>query len=391
MQGNSGSKLNKNQVMSPELLISTRTRSTPFSSRVETCGVTAYTVYNHMLLPLIFRSLEKDYWHLCEAVQVWDVSCQRQVEITGPDTRRLVQLMTPRDLSQAENGQCLYAPLCDESGGMVNDPILIKHSNNHWWLSIADTDVLLWAKGLATGLGLNVNISEPDIWPLAVQGPKAENLLTRVFGEEIKKIGFFRSRKLDYKGNDFLIARSGWSKQGGFEIYVNDAEFGRQLWDELFDKGEDLNVGPGCPNLIERIESGFMSFGGDMGYDTTPFECGLDHYVDLDAGIESLSIKALRTRKPKTKLMGLVIETKVNLTDRQVFIGNKVLGEITSNVWSPRYSVHLAFAKCDLELLGDQQDKYIKTSSGEAAVQITNLPFDFTTLGLTKKADDISL
>ena len=383
MQGNSGSNLKKKQVMSPELLISTRTRSTPFSSRVETCGVTAYTVYNHMLLPSIFRSLEKDYWHLCEAVQVWDVSCQRQVEITGPDTRKLVQLMTPRDLSQAENGQCLYAPLCDESGGMVNDPILIKHSNNHWWLSIADTDVLLWAKGLATGLGLNVYISEPDIWPLAVQGPKAENLLTRVFGEEIKKIGFFRSRKLDYKGNDFLIARSGWCKQGGFEIYVNDAELGGQLWDELFDKGQDLNVGAGCPNLIERIESGLMSFGGDMGYDTTPFECGLDHYVDLEAGIESLSIEALRTRKPKTKLMGLVIEKKVNLTDRQVFIGNKVLGEITSNVWSPRYSVHLAFAKCDLELLGDQQDKYIKTSSGEAAVQITNLPFDFTTLGLT--------
>ena len=383
MQGNSGSNLKKNQVMSPELLISTRTRSTPFSSRVEACGVKAYTVYNHMLLPIVYRSLEKDYWHLCEAVQVWDVSCQRQVEITGPDTRRLVQLMTPRDLSQAENGQCLYAPLCDETGGMINDPILIKHTNNHWWLSIADTDVLLWAKGLATGFGLNVNISEPDIWPLAVQGPKAENLLTRVFGEEIKKIGFFRSRKLDYKGNDFLIARSGWSKQGGFEIYVNDAELGRQLWDELFDKGEDLNVGPGCPNLIERIESGLMSFGGDMGYDTTPFECGLDQYVDLEAGIESLSIEALRTRKPKTKLMGLVIEKKVNLTDRQVFIGNKVLGEITSNVWSPRYSVHLAFAKCDLELLGDQQDKYIKTSSGEAAVQITNLPFDFTTLGLT--------
>ena len=375
--------MQKNQVMCPELLISTRTRSTPFSSRVEACGVKAYTVYNHMLLPIVYRSLEKDYWHLCEAVQVWDVSCQRQVEITGPDTRRLVQLMTPRDLSQAENGQCLYAPLCDESGGMVNDPILIKHSNNHWWLSIADTDVLLWAKGLATGFGLNVNVSEPDIWPLAVQGPKAENLLTRVFGEEIKKIGFFRSRKLDYKGNDFLIARSGWSKQGGFEIYVNDAELGRQLWDELFDKGEDLNVGPGCPNLIERIESGLMSFGGDMGYDTTPFECGLDHYVDLEAGIESLSIEALRTRKPKTKLMGLVIEKKVNLTDRQVFIGNKVLGEITSNVWSPRYSVQLAFAKCGLKLLGDKQDKYIKTSSGEAAVQITNLPFDFTTLGLT--------
>ncbi len=244
--------------MRPELLISSRTRSTPFSNRVEACGVKAYSVYNHMLLPLIFRSLEEDYWHLCESVQVWDVSCQRQVEITGPDTQKLVQLMTPRDLSQAELGQCFYAPLCDETGGMINDPILIKHSNNHWWLSIADSDVMLWAKGLATGFGLDALVKEPDIWPLAVQGPKAEELLSRVFGKEISKILFFRSSTFNYQGTKMLVARSGWSKQGGFEIYVNDAELGGQLWDELFAKGEDLNVGPGCPNLIERIESGLL-------------------------------------------------------------------------------------------------------------------------------------
>ena len=368
--------------MHPELLISSRTRSTPFTSRVEACGITAYTVYNHMLLPSIFRSLEKDYWHLCEAVQVWDVSCQRQVDIKGPDAQKLVQLMTPRDLSKAELGQCFYAPLCDETGGMVNDPILIKHSKNNWWLSIADTDVILWAKGLATGFGLNAKVSEPDIWPLAVQGPKAEELLLRVFGIEISKISFFRSKMLNYQGTKMLVARSGWSKKGGFEIYVNNAELGGQLWDELFEKGKDLNVGPGCPNLIERIESGLLSFGGDMGYDTSPFECGLGKYVNLEANIESLSIETLRIHKPKTKLIGLVIEKKVNLTDIQVFSGNKVLGEITSNVWSPKYSAHLAFAKCDIKLLEDQQEKFVRTSSGKEAVQITNLPFDFSSLGL---------
>ena len=186
--------------MRPELLISGRTRSTPFSSRVEALGVKAYSVYNHMLLPLIFRSLEEDYRHLCQEVQIWDVACQRQVEISGRDAQSLVQLMTPRDLSKAESGQCFYAPLCDETGGMVNDPILIKHSNDHWWLSIADSDVKLWAMGLATGFGLDTQVSEPDIWPLAVQGPKAEELVSRVFGREIRKIGFFRSSLLDYQG-----------------------------------------------------------------------------------------------------------------------------------------------------------------------------------------------
>ncbi len=369
--------------MNPELLISTRTRLTPFSSRVEACGAKAYTVYNHMLLPSIFRSLEEDYWHLCEAVQVWDVSCQRQVEISGPETLQLVQLMTPRDLSKAELGQCFYAPLCDETGGMINDPILIKHSNNHWWLSIADSDVMLWAKGLATGFGLDALVTEPDIWPLAVQGPKAEELLSRVFGKEISRILFFRSRTFNYQGTKMLVARSGWSKQGGFEIYVNDEELGGQLWDELFAKGEDLNVGPGCPNLIERIESGLLSFGGDMGYDTTPFECGLDKYVSLDADIESLSLDELRTRKSKTKLIGIVIDRKVNLIDKRVFIGSNVVGKITSDTWSPRYSVFLAFARCELKHLEDAQKLHVKTTSGEVSVRITDLPFDFETLGLT--------
>ena len=368
--------------MNPELLISTRTRLTPFSSRVEACGVKAYTVYNHMLLPAIFRSLEEDYWHLCEAVQVWDVSCQRQVEISGPDTQKLVQLMTPRDLSQAKYGQCFYAPLCDESGGMINDPIIIKHSDEHWWLSIADTDVMLWAKGLATGFGLDVKVSEADIWPLAVQGPKAEELLARIFGNEINKIGFFRSKELNYKDSRMLVARSGWSKQGGFEIYVNDEKLGGQLWDDLFDKGKDLNVGPGCPNLIERIESGLLSFGGDMGYDTTPFECGLDQYVSLEADLKSLSIDALRNRQAKTRLMGIVIDHQVKLKDLRLYNGVRDIGVITSNTWSPKYRAHLAFAKCDINSIAEKQEMHVISSSGKVPARITELPFNFESLGL---------
>ena len=368
--------------MNPELLISTRTRLTPFSSRVEACGVKAYTVYNHMLLPAIFRSLEEDYWHLCEAVQVWDVSCQRQVEISGPDTQKLVQLMTPRDLSQAKYGQCFYAPLCDESGGMINDPIIIKHSDEHWWLSIADTDVMLWAKGLAIGFGLDVKVSEADIWPLAVQGPKAEELLARIFGNEINKIGFFRSKELNYKDSRMLVARSGWSKQGGFEIYVNDEKLGGQLWDDLFDKGKDLNVGPGCPNLIERIESGLLSFGGDMGYDTTPFECGLDQYVSLEADLESLSIDALRNRQAKTRLMGIVINHQVKLKDLRLYSGGRDIGVITSNTWSPKYRAQLAFAKCDINSIAEKQELHVISSSGKVPARITELPFNFESLGL---------
>ncbi len=370
--------------MNRELLISNRTRSTPFTSRVEACGVKAYTVYNHMLLPAIFRSLEEDYWHLCEAVQVWDVSCQRQVEIIGKDALKLVQLMTPRDLSKAENGQCFYAPLCDETGGMINDPILIKHSNDHWWLSIADTDVMLWAKGLTIGFGLDVSVSEPDIWPLAIQGPKSKKLLSRIFDEKNLEMGFFRGKFLSYKECKMFVARSGWSKQGGFEIYINDREIGLNLWDELFEKGKNLNVGPGCPNLIERIESGLLSFGGDMNYENTPFECGLDQYVDLEADINCLSLEALKKREPKTQLIGLLSKEKLDLKNKKVFKGKHFFGEITSNVWSPRYSRHLCIASCKLKLFKDSSTTYVQSSNKNIEVEVTNLPFDFKSLGLLK-------
>ena len=334
--------------MTHELLISNRTRATPFTRRVEACGLQAYTIYNHMLLPAIYRGLEEDYWHLCEAVQLWDVSAQRQVEIMGSDAQKLLQLMTPRDISKANIGQCLYSPLCDENGYMVNDPIVIKHSQDRWWLSIADTDVLLWAKGLATGFELDVKVHEPEIWPLAVQGPKAEELCARIFGEKIRSIGFFRGEWMNYYETSMYVARSGWSKQGGFEIYLNESGLGEKIWDDFFEKGKDLNVGPGCPNLIERIESGLLSFGADVTYQNTPFECGLDKYVSLDADIESLSIDALRKLKPKTCLVGLVVNEKIYLADKQVLDEKGVLGQITASTWSPRYSIYCLFVNVKL-------------------------------------------
>lgn len=371
--------------MNPELSVSRRTRSTPFTSRVEAAGVKGYTVYNHTLLATKFRGVEKDYWHLCENVQVWDVSAEKQVAISGPDAYKLIQLMTPRDLSKARIGRCFYVPLCNPEGGMVNDPIAIKLSENDWWLSIADTDVMLWAQGLAIGLNLDVTVTEPDVWPVAVQGPKAEDLMARVFGESVRDIKFFNIKPMAYQGKEMQVARSGWSKQGGFEIYVNDAQLAGPLWDELFAKGEDLNVGPGCPNLIERVESGLLSLGNDMGYETTPLECGLGQYVNLDADINSLSIEALRNSTPKQELLGLVLDEKCDFSDLNVHIDGEHIGEITSHAYSPKYAVHLAFVNCSLPALASRLTLDTNTKAGTKTGQLTKLPFNFDELGLTPK------
>jgi glycine cleavage system aminomethyltransferase T len=229
--------------MSPPVLsLSRRIRSTPFSAQVEACGVKAYTVYNSMLLPTVFRSIEEDYWHLRRHVQLWDVSCERQVELHGPDAARLMQLMTPRDLGRVAIGQCAYCPLVDEAGGMINDPVVLKLAEDRFWLSIASSDVLLWAKGLALGFGFDVAVHEPGVSPLAVQGPKAEELMARVFGEAVRAIAFFRFDRLAFEGQPFVVARSGWSKQGGFEIYLDAPELGGALWEALWQAGDGFDA-----------------------------------------------------------------------------------------------------------------------------------------------------
>lgn len=338
------------------LSVSKRTRITPFTKRVEAAGVKSYMVYNHMLLPTLFRSREEDYWHLCEHVQVWDVSCQRQVEVVGPDANRLVQLMTPRDLSKTELLQGKYAPICDEHGHILNDPIIIKLADNRWWISIADSDVKLFAKGLAIGMQLDVDVFEPDVSPLAVQGPKADELMLRVFGDEVKSIGFFRGKMLNFMGVDLYVARSGWSKQGGFEIYLHDASLAEPLWDKLFELGADLQVGAGSPHGIERVEAGLLSYGSDMNESHTPLDCGLDAYIDFDANIDSLSLPVLKELRGKQrfKLMGIIFSSPVDLTPLanraggyDVMVDGEKVGEISSQVWSLRYEKHLALAMFD--------------------------------------------
>ncbi len=272
--------------MPVSLATSRRTRRSFYSARVEALGVSAYTVYNHMLLPVAFRSLEEDYRHLVNHVQLWDVGGERQVELRGTDAARLAQLMTPRDLGHAAIGQCLYAPLVDEGGFMVNDPVLLKLAEDRFWLSIADSDVALWARGLAWGLGLDVAVREPDVCPLAVQGPKAEEVMAAVFGEDVRAIRFFRFAWLEFRAHPLIVARSGWSRQGGFEIYADDPAVGLDLWDALWQAGQAFEIGPGCPNLIERIEGALLSYGNDILYGDNPLECGLDKFCHLERPVD---------------------------------------------------------------------------------------------------------
>lgn len=327
---------------------SRRLRRTPFSDGVEAAGVKSYTVYNRMLLPTVFESVEADYHHLKNHVQVWDVSVERQVELRGPDAARLMQMLTPRDLRGMLPGRCFYVPIVDETGGMLNDPVAVKLSEDRWWISIADSDLLLWVKGIANGYRLDVLVDEPDISPLAVQGPKSEELVARVFGDAVRDVRFFRFGHFEFEGRDLVVARSGYSKQGGFEIYVEGNDIAMPLWETLFNAGEDLNVRAGCPNGIERVESGLLSYGNDMTDDNTPHECGLGRFCDTQTAIGCIGRDALlRVAKegPVQQIRALAIDgDAVPPCDRAwgLYAGEARVGQVTSAAWSPDYQTNVA-------------------------------------------------
>lgn len=332
----------------PSLSISRRTRRTPFTDRVTAAGVKAYTVYNHMLLPTVFESPEADYRHLKEHVQVWDVSCERQVEVRGTDAARLVQMLTPRNLSSMKLGRCYYTPVVDETGGLLNDPVTLKLANDRFWISIADSDLLLWIKGFACGLRLEVDVVEPDVCPLAVQGPKADELMARVFGDEVRGINFFAYRWLDFRGSSLVVARSAYSKQGGFEIYVEDGSLGEPLWDALFAAGQDLQVRAGGPNLIERIEGGLLSYGSDMTRENTPYECGLGRFCDAVTALGCIGRDALlrvAENGPVRQIRGLKIEGEPVPPCTEgwpVLADEEIVGQVSSAIWSPDFQTNVA-------------------------------------------------
>ncbi len=360
---------------------SRRLRGTPYTSRIEKQGVTAYTIYNHMLLPAAFGSIEDSYHHLKQYVQIWDVAAERQVEISGKDSAKLVQLMTCRDLSKSKDGRCYYCPIIDDNAGLINDPVVLRLNENKWWVSLADSDVILFAKGLAIGNKFDVKIFEPDVDIMAIQGPKSFELMEKVFGDKIVNLKFFGFDYFEFGGDKHLIARSGWSKQGGYEIYVEHNVSGLKLYDHLFEIGKEFNIKPGCPNLIERIESGLLSYGNDIDNGDNPYECGFDKYINIDSEVNFLGkekLKKIKSEGIKKKLMGVMLDIdkisitgSLDLSDQD----NNIIGELRSACYSPHFKKVIGIAMMKKSHWNIDQNLKATINGDICSGKVCDLPF----------------
>ncbi len=358
-----------------------RLRPSPFYESAVAEGMTSASVYNRMIMPTSYGDPKAEYWHIINGVSQWDVGIERQVQLKGKDAGKLAQILSPRDLSNCAVGQGKYVPLCNHKGTLINDPILLKLADDLYWFSIADSDVWFWARAIGAERGLDVEVSEPDVSPMAVQGPKAEDVVAAVFGDWIRELKYFWFREDEIEGIPVAVQRSGWSKQGGFEIYLRDGSRGGDLWSIVKEAGQPWGIGPGAPATAERTESGLVSVGGDTDDETNPFEVRLGKYVDLHVDDDVVGIQALRKiheEGPKRHQLGLKLEgsspAPLGFAWEGIFKDGQKVGEMTNCVWSPRMEQNIGYALISTQLVSGQTVE-VRRPTGSVSAELCELPF----------------
>ncbi len=360
----------------------TQVRKSPYFEATLRYGARAFSVYNHMYIPRDFGDPVENYWNLINAAILCDVAVERQVEITGPDAADFMQLLTPRNLSQSQAGQCKYVMITSEEGGIINDPILLHLGENHFWLSLADSDVLLWAKGVAVHSGMDVSIGEPDVSPLQLQGPKSLVIMKALFGEEIGELRYFWLQELELDGIPLVVSRTGWSGELGYELYLRDASRGDELWERIMAAGKPFGLRAGHTSTIRRIEAGMLSYHADMNIDTNPFELGLDRLVDLDmeaafigkAALKRIKAEGIRRRQVGLEIAGLPIEG-TNTRFWPAKADDKEVGVVTSAVYSPRLERNIALAMVSVESAAKGSELIVGSYSGDRPATVVDVPF----------------
>ena len=358
-----------------------RVRPSPYYESAVEDGMKAGSIYNRMILPCSYGDPEGEYWRLMEHASMWDVACQRQVQLKGPDAAKLAQILSPRDLGKCQVGQGKYVPLCNHQGILINDPILLKLADDLFWFSIADSDIWTWARAIAAERRLDVEVSEPDVSPLAVQGPKAEDVVASIFGDWVRELRYFWFRDAEVEGIPLAVARSGWSKQGGFELYLKDGSKGGKLWQIVKEAGRPFDIGPGTPTTPERTESGLVSYGGDSDETTNPFEVRLGGYVDLDVDGDVVGIAALRKvaeEGPRRHQLGLILEgdtpAPLKYSWEPILRDGDKIGDMTNCTWSFSMQANIGYALVSVDANPGDTVSLVR-DGGQVEARLVELPF----------------
>jgi glycine cleavage system T protein len=359
-----------------------RLRRSPYYDAEQRYGPKGYTVYNHTLFPIRYDDLEAEYWHLLNHVTIWDVAVERQVEITGPDAFRFTNMLTPRDLSKCAVGQGKYVLITAPDGGIVNDPVLMRLGENHFWLALADSDVLLYAVGLAAFLDMDVQLKEPDVSPLQIQGPRSKDVVRDLFGEDVLALKYYWFLETDLDGIPVVLTRTGWTGEVGFEVYLRDGSRGTDLWERIMAAGLPYEIRPTGPSDIRRVEAGILNYGADMTLENNPYEVGLERLVDTKKDQDFMGKEAMAriaARGVSRKLVGIEIPgDRISFNSEKWAVRDEdggTVGTVTSALYSPRLERNIGYAWVPVDRSRVGTKLSIEGTAGTATASVVSMPF----------------
>ncbi|HLR95300.1 MAG TPA: glycine cleavage T C-terminal barrel domain-containing protein [Jiangellaceae bacterium] len=377
----------------PKVHMYTRIRKSPYFYASRRHGVQSYSVCNRMYHPRHYDDPIAEYWHLVHDVTLWDVGVERQVEVTGPDAFTFTNLLTPRDLAKCEVGQCMFVLNTDVDGGIINNPVLLRLGENHFWLSVADGDVLLWAKGVASQAGLDVEVTEPDVAPVQIQGPRSKDVLSALFGDDVLDLRYYRMREYELHGMSVVVSRTGYTGEVGYEIYLRNASRdGPRLWEAILQAGEPHGIAVIGPSQIRRVEAGILSYGSDIALDNTtysdyrflnPYEAGLEWTVDLDQPAEFIGKQALSRiadEGASRRVVGVEIEGDPLIGYIEDYLpvvddDHVRIGQVSSAFWSPRLERNVGFALVPIERTELGTTLSVQRATGTSTATVVPKPF----------------
>ena len=358
------------------------TRRSPYYESARRAGCKGWSVANHMFQPHSYDNPVAEYWHLINGVTLWDVGTERQVEIYGPDAAAFMDRLTPRDITQVAPGKCRYIIITSEEGGIVNDPVMLRLAEDRYWLSSSDSDLLLWAKGLAVFAGMDVKIHEPDVSPVQIQGPKSRAVIETLFGSDIASLAYYSLAEAMLDHIPVVVTRTGWSGEFGYEVFLRDSQYGAELWERILEAGEPQGIAVCGPSDIRRVEAGILGYGCDINLDINPFEAGMERLLDLDSEREFIGKKALleireagaKRRIVGVELLGEPLEQGL-FNQRWPVVKGEQIGEILIALHSPRLELNIGYAMLRNEHSGLGNSITVESPIGELEAKVVEMPF----------------
>jgi aminomethyltransferase len=345
----------------------------------------SFTDFAGWSMPLKYGSELAEHKAVRSAAGLFDLSHMGEIELTGPESARALDYALVGNLSAVKVGRARYTMICDVDGGVLDDLVVYRIGEDHFMVVANASNAAVVSAELRTraeGFTVEVADRSTDCALIAVQGPRAVDIVGAVCAADLPSLPYYGSTPTTIGGHDVLLARTGYTGEDGFEVYAQ-APHAADVWGVLTDVGAPhglLPAGLACRDTL-RLEAGMPLYGNELTSDMTPFDAGLGRVVKFDKTADFVGRAALERRRDQGDaveqvLVGLVGDgRRAARHGYPVLDGEVAVGSVTSGALSPTLGHPIAMAYVPPALTSPGTKLTVDIRGKSMPVDVVKLPF----------------